>query len=303
MQQQTIDKQILDTKNRQRLSAGFWLIKHMAHMTIYEQSLITYIWLHVGTRHSEWTLNDSDVMTYMKCGRTTFYDCLQSCQTRCLLIVDSLGGGLRRYKLVESNLAETMPVEAQRKYYELLGRSPREIELLVPSVIRNTNPPHGQPVRHTDVPNKEEAQLKAQSELQETPSPPSTTLRTASDPSGGPPPVDWAAAAKSLVDVGILQTDAALTAARGNGATAQQVLDLVQVWRQQAGANGRGALVNRIKRLVPGDDLHRRWPAPLQRPPDASPATSRQVILAGRRQGLNDEQIRSQLAAAGLEWT
>lgn len=301
MQQQTIDKQILDTKYRQKLAAGFWMIKHLDAMTIYEQALITFVWLHAGSKHEDWTLCDDDVMAYMKCGRTKFYDCLQSCQTRCLLVVTSLGGGSRRYRLVESNLAETMPVEAQRKYYELLGRSPREIDLLVSSAIRTANPPRGRVVRHADAPNKEEEQV--QEPIKEpTPSPPSSKLRTASGPPHGSP-VDWAAAAKSLVDVGILQTDAALTSARANGATARQVCDVVAIWRQRAGANGRGALVNRIKRLVPGDDLTRRWPAPLQAAPNHNAGRARQLIVAGRQRGLDEETIRSQLTAAGLEWT
>lgn len=301
MQQQTIDKQIRETRSRQRISAGFWLIKHLDEMTVYEQSLITFIWLHVGTKHSDWVLPDEDVMRYMKCGRTKFYDCLQSCQTRSLMIVTPLGGGLRRYRLVESNLVETTPVEAQRKYYELLGRSPREIDMLVSSVIRTADPPRGRPVRHTDAPNKEEEQEEEQQEVQETSSPPSLTLPTKGAPPGGQPD-GWATAAKALVSCGILKAEESLSQARANGATAQQVLDVVELWKRRAGANKRGALVNRIKRLVPGDDLELRWPAPLVATQRSTAGSAREVILAGRRQGLDDDRIRQQLAAAGLEW-
>ena len=152
--QQTIDKVVKENQALRRQRASFWLFKHLgAELDLYEQSLVIFIWLHTGTKYANWVLYDDEIRTHLRCGRTKFYELIGSLKRRCLIDWEKLPGeGQRRYRLIESNLVETMVAADQRKYFELLGRSPGEIESLVESADRTANPPGGQRVREADAP-------------------------------------------------------------------------------------------------------------------------------------------------------
>jgi hypothetical protein len=297
-----IETQIAATQEARGRRAQWWLMKRLARLTQYEAALIRYLYLHVGWKYRDaaWTLSDEDVMTYgLGCGRTTFFATVRSLRARSVLDVTEGSAGVREYRISWTNLLEQgLTAKDQRRYWEILGRSPGEIELLVSSVIRTADPPGGLAVRVADTHRK--YSKSTATERQEPPPPP----LVAPD---GQASVTWdqveAVAAALAVKLGMCDIRTPLDAVRSR-VTPDHVLRVLEHCRAAQGAYGAGALHRRLMRCSPQLPPDAGWPEPARRQKAVGVAADDTrayvVIRDGRRAGKSDDEIRAALAAAGL---
>jgi hypothetical protein len=119
-----------------------------------------------------------------------------------------------------------------------------------------------------------------------------------------------AAAARRLVDFvfscGVDRAQDAVDAALAGGCTPEQIQATADWYRQHKDrmAGGPGVLYVQLMRMTPGQPVDRGWPKLLaERPTGVSKSSQAfQIIRNGRRAHKSDDEIRGELATAGLTW-
>lgn len=144
--QKTIDEAIRDGLKKKYSSAQFHFLKYVGlDRPKHEHKLLVKLLLHVGIdkgANPEWTFTDDEVMEFVKCEKSTFLNALAACRED-QLFSHTGPPAARKYTLVISNMIDTMRVEHQIEFYRILGKTKKEICLLVGSTSVPEIPSHG----------------------------------------------------------------------------------------------------------------------------------------------------------------
>lgn len=124
---------------------------------------------------------------------------------------------------------------------------------------------------------------------------------------------EWARVIAHLRNLGCNDARAALAAAKSHGLTPQHVRAIADFWQSSNGQWKAGALHFRLRTGTPDQQPAEGWPLPDSAPGEAARRTKNdrdieqaaeagEIIRAGRKERLSDEEITKRLEAAGLRW-